>query len=97
METNKPDTTVPPIDRQDYTTGFLEIIVNNHETLHEKEMKDAVEKDREFYESPENPGRRFNQNDQAYSQSSPKDFVETHSKFLHSGETKENTDTASGI
>jgi hypothetical protein len=86
METNKDDRTVPGIDKQDETNGFADIVVHDHETLHEKQTKRAVEKDRAFYDNPENPGKKFNLNDQAYSQSSPQDFVETHSKFHHADE-----------
>lgn len=81
METNKPDTTVPGIDRQE--SEINEYIVNDAERIHAREMHEAVEKDRAFYDSPENPGRDYNINDQAYSQTSPKDFVRTHSRFHH--------------
>jgi len=88
METRKPDTTVPGIDHQESEVN--EYIVNDAERVHALETREAVEKDRDFYESPENPGRDFNINDQAYSQTSPEEFVKTHSKFHHKDDTIEN-------
>lgn len=90
METKKPDTTVPGIDYQESEVN--EYIVNDAERVHAAQMHVAVEKDRAFYDSPENPGRKFNVNDQAYSQTSREDFVKTHSKFHHSDDTIENYD-----
>lgn len=90
METRKPDTTVPGIDHQESEVN--EYIVNDAERVHAKQMHEAVEKDRNFYESPDNPGKRFNENDQAYSQTRPEDFVRTHSKFHHSDDIIENFD-----
>ncbi|NUY82169.1 hypothetical protein HUK80_14790 [Flavobacterium sp. MAH-1] len=90
METKKPDTTVPGIDYQESEVN--EYIVNDAERVHAAQMHEAVGKDRAFYESPENPGRKFNVNDQAYSQTSPEDFVKTHSKFHHNDDTIENYD-----
>ncbi|RZJ65148.1 MAG: hypothetical protein EOO50_15020 [Flavobacterium sp.] len=81
MEPKKPDTTAPGIDYQQSEVN--DYIVNDAQRIHAPEMHDAVEKDRAFYESPNNPGKKFNQNDQAYSQSSPNDFSKTHSKFHH--------------
>ncbi|RYG50575.1 MAG: hypothetical protein EOO01_10415 [Chitinophagaceae bacterium] len=87
---NKPDTTVPGIDKQGQ--GFLR--KPSHETEKDKEalMQSQVEKDRDFYESPQNPGKDFNINDQAHSQSSQKDFVKTTSKFHHADDSVENLD-----
>lgn len=80
MNTRKtPDTTTPGIDKQSH--GFLRNNLHDQDIEHEMEMKAAVEKDREFYDSPENPGKNYNINDQAYSQSSPEDFVKTTSAF----------------
>ncbi|RZJ70524.1 hypothetical protein [Flavobacterium sp.] len=90
METRKPDRTAPGIDYQE--SEINDYIVNDAERVHAEEMKKAVEKDRAFYESPENPGKEINQNDQAYSQSTPRDFVKTHSKFHHKDDTIENYD-----
>lgn len=81
MESKKPDTTVPGIDYQESTVN--DFIVNDSERVHAQEMKKAVQRDRMFYESPDNPGRDLNQNDQAYLQSTSDDFVKTHSKFHH--------------
>lgn len=86
----KPDTTTPGIDKQGQ--GFLRKPAHDQNPEHEKKMKEAVAHDREFYEDPENPGHKFNLNDQAYSQSSPKDFVKTHSKFHHSDDSVPNLD-----
>lgn len=88
MENRKPDTTTPGIDRQESEVN--ELIVNDAERVHAQQMQKAVAKDRAFYESPDNPGRDFNQNDQAYSQTRPEDFVRTHSRFHHSDDTIEN-------
>jgi len=90
METRKPDTTTPGIDYQQSEVN--EYIVDDAQRVHAEHMHKAVEKDRAFYDSPQNPGRNFNQNDQAYSQTSPHDFVKTHSKFHHSDDTIENYD-----
>ncbi len=55
------------------------------ESEHERQTKAAVAKDRANYEHPENPRQKFghNINDQAYSQSSSRDYIRTHSKFFH--------------
>lgn len=55
------------------------------ESEHEIQTKAAVARDRERYEHPENPRQKFghNINDQAYSQSSAKDYIRTHSRFFH--------------
>lgn len=55
------------------------------ESEHEVQTKAAVAQDRANYEHPENPRQKFghNINDQAYSQSSTKDYVRTHSTFYH--------------
>jgi|GEM_PF-2855485 len=90
MENKKPDTTAPGIDHQDSQVN--DYIVNDAERVHAAQMQDAVAKDRKFYESPENPGKEYNINDQAYSQTNPKDFVKTHSKFHHNDDTIENYD-----
>ncbi|NMH27980.1 hypothetical protein [Flavobacterium silvaticum] len=84
----KPDTTVPGIDRQDH--GFIRKAAHSTDESHEQQMREAVKHDREFYDDPKNPGKEFNVNDQAYSQSSPEDFVRTNSKFKHSDDYVEN-------
>lgn len=80
-----PDTTAPGIDKQG--EGFIEKPAHDQDRQRAANMMEAVEKDRKFYDSPENPGKDFNQNDQAYSQSSKKDFVHTKSKFHHKDDT----------
>lgn len=55
------------------------------ESDHESQTWRAVAKDRAYYDHPENPRQKFglNINDQANSQSSPKDYIRTHSRFYH--------------
>jgi hypothetical protein len=90
MENQKPDKTYPGIDYQESEVN--DYIVNDAERVHAREMKEAEQKDRAFYDSPENPGRDFNLNDQAYSQTTPEEFVKTHSKFHRNDDTVQDLD-----
>lgn len=45
--------------------------------------QEKLRKEREYYDSPDNPAQKFNLNDQAYSQSSAKNFITTVSAFHH--------------
>ncbi len=50
-------------------------------SAHEKLVKE-----RAYYDSPRNPGRNLRINDQAMSQSSPKNYIKTTSAFHHANE-----------
>lgn len=50
--------------------------------------EEKVAKEREYYDAKENPARKYNINDQAFSQSSPENFIKTTSGFTHSDGTK---------
>ena len=50
-------------------------------SAHEKLIKE-----REYYDSPTNPGRNLRINDQAMSQSSAKNYIKTTSAFHHANQ-----------
>lgn len=51
---------------------------------------EKVAKEHAYYDAKENPARHYNINDQAFSQSSPQNFIKTKSNFI-SNQSRDNS------
>ena len=74
-----------PAGNEKQKSIFSDFVANDSPAVAD-DAKDKVAKEREYYDAKENPARNYNINDQAFSQSSPSDFIETVSKFRHNSD-----------
>lgn len=83
-----PTDKVSAVEAQNITPNKLSDFEHKETLFVPEDAEEKVAKEREYYDDKENPARNYNINDQAFSQSSPEDFVKTTSGFTHSDGSK---------
>ncbi len=80
--------TDPSLEATDAEAHTFKDFVANDSPAVVSDPKEKLEKKKEYFDAKENPGRQYNINDVAHSQSSRDDFIETVSKFHHADESE---------